>query len=46
MIAYEVINRTVTDMEGNFTMIVTVPTWVEVDELHYVSVSFGRGQPR
>ena len=46
MIAYEVINRTVTDMEGNFTMIVTVPTWVEVDELHYVLVSYGRGQPR
>ena len=46
MIAYEVIERTVTDMDGNFTMIVTVPEWVEVDELHYVLVSFGRGQPR
>ena len=46
MIAYEVINRTVTDVEGNFTMIITVPEWVEVDELHYVLVSYGRGQPR
>ena len=46
MIAYEVIERTVTDMDGNFTMIVTVPTWVEVDELHYVLVSYGRGLPR
>ena len=46
MIAYEVINRTVTDMEGNFTMIVQVPSWVEVDELHYILVSFGRGNPR
>ena len=46
MIAYEVIDRTVTDMEGNFTMIVTVPSWVEVDQMHYVLVSYGRGQPR
>ena len=46
MVAYEVIDRTVTDMEGNFTMIVTVPTWVEVDQMHYVLVSYGSRQPR
>jgi hypothetical protein len=46
LIAYEVISRTVTDMDGNFTMIVTVPTWAEVDQPHYVLVSYGSQQPR
>ena len=44
--SYELVRRVDTDKEGNFSATIVVPTWAELDTVHYIFVSLADERPR